>query len=1029
MPRAQPVKTTSGGGFTFEDHVGAFLATALLVHQPLLGGATGRLGRIDFQVAADGWRLDDVLVTFIPPSGAVRWCISVKSNAYVDSTAPADFVDRAWQEVAGLSRSGYVPDRDLLGLVTAPLSKDTNADLQELIRLSREQDPNDLDRRIQQPGYVSRERRALWESVRRPASVRGAPGMSASPATVLSRLRTLEADFEHSVSTMEAQALRWCGDLLVDPTGAGDLWNALLTETATVRTAGGYIDEDRLLSRLGGDHTFKRDSTDHAADVGRQFDRSMARLVERWRAVGVDELVATDLAADTTVGTITDAVSPSGIVALVGDFGAGKSVAAERIHQEDLRAYLVDRDEPVPICLRARDLTGSLGDGVNAAAGSLSERAWDDVGVRAVLDGLDEVGFSRGSDLLADARVLVRTSPSSRVVITARPGFDFRPEEVTALPPLTDEELADLSLRLTGHRFSLYNVPEPVRDAVTRPLFAIIALLRQARATELPASRALFIDSLVRDALGGSSAGVFAATGTLARGASQSIAGSGWFSVSEVGGPDVEAELVASRLVVHGEHGLRFSLPIIEQYFGAHALLRDVVDWESAVGALDRFESWRYAFVVAVGIGTWEQASSLLTTLGETAPGAACWVIKEAISQHSGFTVHDDSPAPLPESLECARRLRGALSELVQWICPVAQLTHLTTEAGDVVTVGASSRNGQLVAGLIRSEQNDLGYVEFDSSVHPLSQSMDPSIGPLRAGRPPVSERAWPWRWTLDWVGGSIEHLLERRGLLPTDDEALVAERRWSLVRQLVGGHSLLHPPIEPDQVAARAEEILRRLGSDPRSMLTFHGHATRFPLTEIHSLVDDARGRATPFVRPWPTPDNTASAGGWVSNLYTPEHTVTLLQEVYTAALGAYVRLVEEWFATWKPTLGWGAALPIRLELVLVPRRGSRFQDEALLSVKEVAVPSWAEVGVTTRLASIDDDRATAWRSEAEASAERENLARLRPTTIAWVHLHQRHGAFNVFGDTPATDLAYAWIWRDLHEIGLIDKSPPHTY
>lgn len=1029
MPGAKPVKVTSGGGFTFEDHVGAYLAVALLDHQPLLGGAIGRLHRIDFQVGVDGWRLDDVLVTFNPPGGPVRWCISVKSNAYVDSTVPADFVERAWQEVTGKSGSGYALDRDLLGLVSAPLPKDTHADLQELIRLSREQDPNDLDRRIQQSGYVSTERHALWESLRRPASVSDAPGMPASPATVLSRLRTLEADFEHSVSTMEAQALRWCGDLLVDPTGAAALWKALLIETATVRTAGGYLDEDRLLSRLSDDHTFKRDSTDHAADVGRLFDRSMARLVERWRAVGVDELVATDLAADATVGTINDAIPPTGIVALVGDFGAGKSVAAERIHQDDLRAYLGNRGEPVPIYLRARDVTGSLSDAITAATGSSSARAWTDVGVRAVLDGLDEVGQSRGSDLLADARVLVRTSPLSRVVITARSGFDFRLEEVTRLPPLTDEELTDLSLRLTGHRFSLYNVPEPVRDAVTRPLFAIIALLRQARAAELPASRALFIDSLVRDALGGSREGVLAATEILARAASQSITGSGWFSASEVGGPDVEAELVASRLVIHGEHGLRFSLPIIEQYFGAHALLRNLVDWESAVGALDRFEPWRYAFVVAVGIGTWEQASSLLGALGKTAPGAACWVIKEAISQHSGFSVNVESPAPIPESLECARRLRGALSEWVQWIGPIAQLTHLTTEGGNLVTVGASSRNGQLVAGLIRSEENDLGYVEFDSSVHPLSQSMDPSIGPLQAGRPPVSERAWPWRWTLDWVGGSIQTLLERRGLLPTTDEALVAERRWSLVRQLVGDRSLLHPPIDPDQVAARAEEMLRHLGSDPRSMLTFHRLATRFPLTEIQSLVEDARSRATPFVRPWPTPDNAASAGGWVSNLYTPEHTVNLLQEVYTAALGAYVRLVEEWFATWKPTLGWGAALPIRLELVLVPRRGSRFEDEAWLSVKEVVVPSWTEAGATTRLASGADDRATAWPSEAEARAERENLARLRPTTVAWVHLSHYHGAFNVFGDTPATDLAYAWLWRDLHKLGLIDKSPPHTY
>lgn len=1030
MAGARPVKITSGGGFTFEDYVGAFLAAALLARQPLLGGDVGRPHRIDFQVGADGWRLDDILVTFRQPGGTARWCVSVKSYTYIDSTAPTDFVERAWSEVAGESQSDYTPDRDLLGLITAPLRADTYSDLQELIRLSREQEPNDLARRIQEPGYVSEARRALWNSFCRPASVRATPGISDSPAEVLGRLRTLEADFEHSLSRIEAQASTWCGDLLVDPTGASELWKALVAETATVRTAGGYVDEDRLLSRLGDRHAFRRAASDHSVAVGRQFDRSKARLVERWRAAGVDEQAAVDLATDVSVGHPTIAIPPAGVVAIVGDFGAGKSVAAERIHQADLGAYLDDSDEPIPIYVRARDITGSLDDAITTTASStpLEAATLDDVGARVVLDGLDEVGFPRGAELLADARVLVRASPRSRVVITARPGFDLRPEELMALPPLTDEELADLSQRLTGHRFSLHSVPDPVRNAVRRPLFAIIALTRQARAAELPASRALFIDSLVRDALGGSSAEVLAATEILAKAAGRSMTGSGWFSAADVGGPDVESRLIDSRLVVRGDHGLRFSLPIIEQYFGAHALLRNFVDLDQAVCPLDRFEQWRYAFVVAVGLGSWEQASELLKTLGATSPGAACWVIKEAISEYPGLASPSDDSASIPDSLECARRLRVALTEWLRWLGPIVSLTSLASESGDPVTVGASSRGGYLVAGLVISERSDSGFVEFDPSVHPLSQSLDPSIGPLRAGRPPATEHAWPWRWTLDWVGGSIERLLERRRLLPVVDDVLASERRWSLLRQLVGDHSLLHLPIEPEQVVLRGERLLGQLAHDPRSILTFHHLPTQFAFAEIQAVVEEARSRSTPFERPWPTPDNIDGAGGRVSDLYSTYLTVDLLKEVYGAALSAYVGLVEEWLPTWGPTLGWGAALPIRLDLVLVPRRGARFEDEAWLSVREVAVESWYDAGVSARIAEDGDDRSFGWQSADEARAAREDLARLHPATVAWIHLSHHHGVFKVFGDTPATDLAYSWLWRDLHELGLIKKSPPHT-
>jgi hypothetical protein len=48
---------------------------------------------------------------------------SIKSNAQFSSmTAPADFVTRCWEELGGRSGSGFKPEQDLVGLVTAPLA-------------------------------------------------------------------------------------------------------------------------------------------------------------------------------------------------------------------------------------------------------------------------------------------------------------------------------------------------------------------------------------------------------------------------------------------------------------------------------------------------------------------------------------------------------------------------------------------------------------------------------------------------------------------------------------------------------------------------------------------------------------------------------------------------------------------------------------------------------------------------------------------------------------------------------------------
>ena len=250
-------------------------------------------------------------------------------------------------------------------------------------------------------------------------------------------------------------------------------------------------------------------------------------------------------------------------------------------------------------------------------------------GVRLVLDGLDEAGASRGAELLAEARVMVRAEPNTRVLITMRPAFDVSDEEKIVAPPLSDEILMDLSQRLTGHRHSLSSLSGPVKDAVRYPLFAIIALRQRAHARELPSSRALFLETLVNTALGGTRDKTMSSLHVLAAAASISIPSRGSLSERDLGGPDTVSRLLATRLVVRDGNSLRFALPVLEQYFGAYALLHKHVDVDRVVDDLATFESWRYAFVVAVGVGVgvWADISRLLEKLGRSWPGAACWVV------------------------------------------------------------------------------------------------------------------------------------------------------------------------------------------------------------------------------------------------------------------------------------------------------------------------------------------------------------------------------------------------------------------
>jgi hypothetical protein len=325
MSKRQPVKNTSGGGFTFEDQFGAYLGAALLAGVPVTDPEHGGASRIDFQTGADGWRLDDVLVRF---QNGSRLCASVKSYPQVArSSAKADFVERAWEELCGSSGSGFNPERDLLGMVTAPLDQASRNDLQELIRLARAQDAADLARHLEEAGFASPSRRRLWRSFKRPEieALLGVRPDITQTGELVRLIRIFEVDFEASPSHAESEAIVWCRDALQDPAEAQTLWEALLRMVASVRTAGGYLDSQRLRDALG--ERFRlRVAPSYRADweVLKRLSATNLGLVTD--TLG-GRLRLTREGALMTMGA--DITQDDRFIALVGPSGLGKTVLAK----------------------------------------------------------------------------------------------------------------------------------------------------------------------------------------------------------------------------------------------------------------------------------------------------------------------------------------------------------------------------------------------------------------------------------------------------------------------------------------------------------------------------------------------------------------------------------------------------------------------------------------------------------------------------------------------------------------------------
>jgi hypothetical protein len=252
-----PTFTTGGGGFTFEDLIGGWLAAGLLAGSSPLGVTIGVPASIRFQSGSDGWRLDDFLVT----SGgdeARRWTASAKSyNMLTGGRLPDEFVQQAWSD---LLRDDHREGLDHVGLVCGQAAQGNWASLEKLITYSAA-DPAGMLARVHVEGAFNETDRTLWNSAQCPADVIAAHGLQEppTPAALLRAMLPLRLDFFAPTSQAMVEALGWCRDALIaEQADRGqDLMRALLTLVAGFRPKGGVLDWPMLVLRLGHEFAFR----------------------------------------------------------------------------------------------------------------------------------------------------------------------------------------------------------------------------------------------------------------------------------------------------------------------------------------------------------------------------------------------------------------------------------------------------------------------------------------------------------------------------------------------------------------------------------------------------------------------------------------------------------------------------------------------------------------------------------------------------------------------------------------------------
>jgi hypothetical protein len=254
-----PTKNTSGKGFDIEDEVVAYFLVGILGGQPLLGENIGVIRRADFQQRANGWLLDDLLLTIEAPKGTCRCAASIKSSPQFSAThnAPKDFVETVWQQRLHEGTVQFDPQNDWFMLATGGLAHETKRKFDSVCEKTRKQDIEGMAKRLQAPGFASDVERQIFSSFSCPVSLANKHGLNEDAAAlILRQLLVIDFDFEAIPSQRRLTAIENCRQLIRsgDAGAALNLWNELTRLASAYRHESGYLDLPRLLGHLRTTH-------------------------------------------------------------------------------------------------------------------------------------------------------------------------------------------------------------------------------------------------------------------------------------------------------------------------------------------------------------------------------------------------------------------------------------------------------------------------------------------------------------------------------------------------------------------------------------------------------------------------------------------------------------------------------------------------------------------------------------------------------------------------------------------------------
>lgn len=718
-------------------------------------------------------------------------------------------------------------------------------------------------------------------------------------------------------------------------------------------------------------------------------------------------------------------VAEGQIRVLVAPMGSGKSEQASRWWDEGLSAAQADAEIEIPVWLDARRITAGLDAAVTASIGRDPARP-----CRVVIDNLDGVSPSEASQLLDEARLLVRIWPQTRVLATSRPGVTVTEDELTAVQPWPAGRGIDLVRVITGNT-GWHSWTTETTDLLTSPLTAIGVAIRLLRGQDIRVPRLSLLLELAQTIVqqkrpDSATPKVWDQLGRLA---SRLLGEPSPVPAASFGDEAQIWQLTDTGLVVSNEGILRFALPVFEQHFGAHALKAGIVTLEEAA-APEAFPRWRYAVAFALSTSQPEQAEQHMLRLARTNPAVVSWVLNEL----TGITPATPVPGPVYASVSLwpvaartgdgepadsaiaeGRRLREALQALIDGFgtCGSQLDRH---HDGHLVQWGVQLLGDDWIA-VSESRDKipppDLVTVEFDPWDKPSSSWGRRTLFAVPRG--PFGR----WFWARTRLMKPLAELIHQRRLPLPPGSPLAQERQWILARRIMQiARKPCRTGIPLAELRQAVDVLMETVERSVHARWTGGGmqidsHDVRW----IHAQLQQETGDQ--LCPPWPAADQPTGQARWLWQNYSPELTHKILTEVLGAAVTGYRDLIAENFGRFGWALGLNSALPVQVKGTLAMPQDDHDGEYTRLQYQLRPATADGRDPISDVQLDLLTEPGTGWRGS---------------RAIAFPY-DQRRTPFYIpvsFNGSPltgqlrpATNLAYRWLAADLHALGWLTNSP----